>query len=329
MKRTIAIAIALTFLAVLLYRLACSREGSREPQGYVIDKSANISRDDVMRYFKNVRIDSPETAGQYFSESVANAQTVRFFKSLQWKFREMSLEDHLKAVHDYLLTIMDPARAEEMFALYKKFTKFEQGLGSVVRTWKQPATVNGALAYLRNLQDHRRDFFGKELADSLWGTEVKLQEYRFRKGQIIHDDALTGAEKEKKLASLKGDMWGSDSADAPDGFQKPFDRYTEKLQMYSRDLDGMAEADKSVRIREFRREYFSDDVVKRLEGVDTELAAEKQKEEDYRRQEFRIQSDVNLTADEKERKILDLQNEVFGSEADAFRRRENIMKASK
>jgi lipase chaperone LimK len=329
MKRTIAIAIALTFLAVLLYRLTCSREGSREPQGYVIDKGANVSREDVMRYFKTVRIDSTETAGRYFSESVANAQTVRFFKSLQWKFREMNLEDHLKAVHDYLLTIMDPARAEEMFALYRKFTGFEQGLGAAVRKWKQPGTVDEALAYLRNLQDYRRDFFGKELADALWGAEVKIQEYRFRKGQILQDTALTGSQKERKLASLKGDMWGSEGDEAPDGFQKPFDRYTEKLQMYSKDLDGMPEADKSVKIREFRREYFSDEVVKRLEGVDAELAAEKQKEDDYRKQEFRIQSDVNLTADEKEKKILDLQNETFGDEADAFRRRENIMKASK
>jgi lipase chaperone LimK len=328
MKRTIAIVIALALLAFLLYRLACSGTGGGRPDGYVIDKSAHVSRDDVMRYFKSPRIDSREAAGRYFPESAANSQTVRFFKSLQWKFREMGLEDHLKKVHDYLLSIMDPARAEEMFVLYKKFSKYEQNLAGTVRGWKQPANAEEALAYLRKLQDHRRDYFGSELADALWGAEVKIQEYRFRKGGILHDDSLTGAEKEQKISALKGDMWGTGD-DAPDSFLKPFDRYTEKLQMYAKEMEGMKDAEKSGKVREFRKEFFDDEVIGRLEGVDAELAAEKQKEEDYRKKEFRIQSDVNLDANEKEQQILELQNQTFGEEADAFRRRENIMKGSK
>ncbi|TAL34567.1 MAG: hypothetical protein EPN93_11700 [Spirochaetes bacterium] len=329
MKRTLAIVIALALLAFLLYRLACSRGGSGRPDEYVIDKSAHVSREDVQRFFKNVRIDSREAAGRYFPESAANSQTVRFFKSLQWKFREMGLEDHLKKVHDYLLSIMDPARAEEMFAHYKKFSTYEQNLAGTVRGWKQPATAEDALAYLRKLQDHRREFFGKELADALWGAEVKIQEYRFRKGGILHDESLTGAEKESKISALKGDMWGKEGEDAPDSFEKPFDRYTEKLQMYSKDLEGMEDARKSGKIREFRKEFFDDEVIGRLENVDAELAAEKLKEDDYRKKEFRIQGDVNLDAAEKEKQILELQNQTFGEEADAFRRRENIMKGSR
>jgi lipase chaperone LimK len=155
---------------------------------------------------------------------------------------------------------------------------------------------------------------------------VKAQEYPLRRGAIIADKDLYGAEKEKKLKELNLAMWG-DEANSVEGYAKPYTRYQEKLKIYQKDISEMkTDGERQARIKQFREELFTEDQVKRLDEVDRVIAEEQKKENTYKAQESRIMSDPNLDKDEKAQKIRELQDRTFGEEADSFRRRQAIQR---
>jgi lipase chaperone LimK len=153
---------------------------------------------------------------------------------------------------------------------------------------------------------------------------VKVKEYPIRRGMIIGDQELYGAEKEKKLDNLKKDMWGNE-ADTIDNDTEPLDRYHEKFKIYQKDMAEMtSDEERQAKIRQFREELFTPEQVRRLDDVDRATADEKKNEEDYFAQENDIKNSNNLDADSKAQKIRDLQDQMFGSEAGAFRRRQVV-----
>ena len=324
-RKHIIAAVGVTLIVLTGYTLI-NRGGSDDlPRDQIIDRNQNISSADIKKAFTRIRF-SNENVPQFFSERVVNPFTIRFFKFLQRKFSAMSLEDHLRAVQEYLNSTMDPRKAEEMFQLYRKFTMYEKSLLEKAKSWPRPGNAQEALKYLQTLQNYRREYFGSSIADELFGLMVKNQEYRLRKGAVLYDTSLYGKEKEKKMKEVREQMWGDD-ADTVDNSMRPYDRYREKMTAYSKDLGELSGEEKTARIKEFRREFFPPDVVVRLEQVDVQLQNEKQAEEQYRVQEQKIKSDPNLDQYEKEEKIKELQETAFGDQAEAFRRRETIRKS--
>ena len=201
---------------------------------------------------------------------------------------------------------------------------YQISLADKTKEWGTPRTAEEAIALLHRLQDYRREVFGRENADALFGASVKAQEYPLRRGAIVSDKDMYGAEKEKKLKELDRAMW-ADEANSVEAYAKPYTRYQEKLKIYQKDLSEMKTDDeRQSRIRQFREEFFTADQVKRLDEVDRVIADEQKKEDNYRALEQRIRSDPNLDGDEKEQKIRELQDRTFGDEADAFRRRQAI-----
>ena len=93
-------------------------------------------------------------------------------------------------------------------------------------------------------------------------------------------------------------------------------------------MSEMSPDQKQEKIKEIRGKLFTPEVVERLEGVDRMIEQEKEKESDYYAREQAISNDPNLEDDEKQKKLFELQKEVFGDDAEAFRRRENIRKGS-
>ena len=105
------------------------------------------------------------------------------------------------------------------------------------------------------------------------------------------------------------------------------------LKIYQKDMAEMkSDEERQATIRQFREEFFTPEQVRRLDDVDRLMADEKKNEEDYFAQENEIKNDSNLDADGKAQKIRELQDQMFGSEAEAFRRRlviENELKQPK
>ena len=299
----------------------------------IISKDNKITVKDMKEYFSNNQFMSgTEDPNKYFSQTIANPNTVKFFKYLQMHIKASNLEDHLKEVEKYLHSIMEPAKADEMFALYKKFCNYEIELVDKMQKWPHPKTADELIRYLQDVHEYRRSVLGEETADAMWGIEVKGQEYNIRKGAILHDANLYGVEKEKKLSLLKDEMWGT----GPENIEGPpqtdpekYTSYQEKQAIYQKDLQELPSDQRLEKIKEFRKDYFSSDQIARLEQVDAELETDRKKEADYYAQEKEIMNDTSIVGDQKAEVIRELQNSTFGEEAEAFRRRLNIQKNTK
>ncbi|MBN2159648.1 MAG: hypothetical protein JW807_09645 [Spirochaetes bacterium] len=320
-KKKIIAAAGIAILLIVIVSLALRRTGGRD---YVIDDSYNIKLKDIETYYKRIDFDQ-ENTGEYFSDGVINPYTLKFFISLDEKFKDdKDMEGHLEKVRQYLYSVMSQSDAEKLFAVYRTYMKYQKGLAEKVKEWGPPLNPEDAIKYLHRVQEYRREIFGREAADALFGASVKAQEYPIRRNVIIGDKEMYGAEKEEKLKELNRDMWGAE-AEAVEGYAKPFTRYQEKLKIYQKDLSELeTEEEKQAKIRELRQQLFSPEEVERLDDVDRAIAENKKKEEDYFASESRIKSDPNLDAAEKEQKIRGLQEATFGEEAEAFRRRQAI-----
>jgi lipase chaperone LimK len=320
-KRLLTLAAVVAFAAMAVFIM----RGKDEHDAYVISGENDVSEEEWRNYFKAMDIEGPGL-DRYFADSIANPQTVRFFKALQGKFKNLDFESHLEAIHAYLRRMMSAERAEEMFALYKKFATYEKSLIADSKRFRGPVSGRDALSYLRDIQRYRREFFGAETADRLFGLEVRTQEYLLRKGLVLNENSY-GAEKEKKLAALQRDIWGGKGSPLDEGRQ-PLERYNEKLQIFARDLGELSDEERAERVRSFRSEFFSEDVVRRLEKVDAEIATDVARERVYRTREHEIKSDSGLSDDEKTRILESLQREIFGDDAESFKRREAIANGS-
>ncbi len=296
----------------------------------IISKDSKITVRDMKEYFsENQFMSGTENPNKYFSQSIANPNTVKFFKYLQIHIKANSLDDHLKEVDKYLHSLMEPARADAMFALYKKFCNYEIELLDKVQKWPHPKNSDELIRYLQDVHEYRRSVLGAETADAMWGVEVKGQEYNIRKGAIVHDANLYGVEKEKKLSLLKDETWGT----GPENIEGPpqtdpekFASYQEKQAIYQKDLQELPAEQRLEKIKEFRKEYFSPDQLARLAQVDAQLEADKKREGDYYAREKAIMNNPGMTNDTKEEAIRELQDNTFGEEAEALRRRLNIQK---
>ena len=328
MKRNKIIAMAGIILAVIItVIIAGIITRGKKQEGYVFDRNSKIRVKDVKIYLGQSEFKANDVK-DYFKKDAINSYTLKYFFFLDDKFKDSrNTEELLQSVREYLNTVMPPDEADKLFAVYKTYVYYQRDVHDKTTTWGRPSTPEEAIDYLHKLQDYRRKVFGDDNADALFGPSVMLREYPIRRGMIIGDQNLYGAEKEKKLNDLKKDMWG-DEADIIDNDSEPLDRYHEKLKIYQKDMAEMtSDEERQAKIRQFREELFTPEQARRLDEVDRSTADEKKNEEDYFAQENEIKNNNNLDAGGKAQKIRDLQDQMFGSEAEAFRRRQVVKDA--
>jgi lipase chaperone LimK len=330
-KKIIITGLVILVIGIIGYMLYAKH--SRDIPVNIIGAGQKIKLQDIKMFFKGFPAQSlNEDPRKYFSQEIINVYTVRFFKFIETQIEFTNREEHLKAVKAYLHSVLDPQKAEEMFTLYEKFIDYEIGMHEKAKSWGQPKTADELLRYLQAIQDYRREVLGVDVADAMWGAEVKANEYTIRKNSIKADPNLYGAEKEKRINALKEDMWGAEASlieDPPQSDPEKYSSYQEKQAIYQKDLQELPAAERIEKIKDFRKEYFSPEQITRLEQVDAELEADRKREADYYAQEKTIMSNPGIADDKKEEAIKELQNNTFGEEAEAFRRRLNIEKSTK
>ncbi len=305
------IAAGLTAAVVLIFFLL--KDNSTRESAGIIDNKYHITQQDYWDSHHAGETFESSAAKDYFSQGVANKHTLDFFSFLQDRFRDMGYDEHMKAVRGYLYgTIRPREKAEEMYELYAKYNDYQKELYMDRDRWAPGGTPEEMLENLRKIQDFRRQRFGKDAADAIFGVEVKSSEYALRKQIIIGDTGMAGAEKEKRLASLRRDMWG-DQGDAADGPQRPLDRYNEKLKIYEADLASMTAEERDQKIREFRRELFTPEEAERMESADLQLKLLRARDSEYSRLSRSILDDKNLSEQEKNRRIRELHNRIYGT----------------
>ena len=349
-KKFIALSGLLVLLILLGYWLY-PREKENEyalDTGYIIDRHHNITLDDVTKSRKplprrnedqpdqggddNLLTDKkPEASGgidirKIFTEGLINSYTtMKYFKHLEQQFKDSAnLNEHLEQVRHYLFSEFSESEAQELFEAYRKYIECEIAMSEEFKSFGLVKTPEDAIAVLKRIQDFRRRHMGEELADRLFGAEVKAQEYAFRRAAIVGDKAMYGPDKEELLKKLNTDMWGPE-ADAVEHYPNEYTRYQEKLKIYGKDLSELSSEDARLeKIREFREEFFSPEVVQRLNEVDLQIDREARREEIYRQKEEALLENPDLTEEQKTAQIRRLQDEMFGEEAEAFRRSETM-----
>ena len=319
-KKKIIVAVGIVLAVIVTVIIAGITVEKKKHEGYVFDRNSKIGAKDVKIYLVPGEF-NPDNVKDYFKKEVINSYTLMYFSFLDDKFKDSrNPEELLQSAREYLYTVMPSDEADKLFAVYKTYTYHQREINEEVKSWDAPSTPEKAIEYLHKLQEYRRKVFGDEIADALFGSSVKVGEYPIRRGIITEDKNLYGAEKEKKLADLKKDMWG-DEGDTVDNYTQPLTRYYEKLDIYQKDMAAMgSDEERKAMDRQFREELFTPEQVSRLDDVDKLLANEKKKKEDYFAQEKEINNDSNLDTNGKAQEIHDLQNQIFGSEAEAFRR---------
>ena len=324
-QKLIAVAAAAVLvIGVILYFTL----GNSVPKSHVVKNSDAIGIKDVLSY-ESVDFSDPKNIRDFLSDGKVNGTTLSFLDFIMNKFQEASsFEEHYEQVREYLYSVLPADEAEKMLSLYKRYIEYQRNMEKDVLKWDNPKDTASAIKYLNRLQEYRRAQLGDELAEALFGADVKIKEYQIRRNDVISNKDMYGADKEAELKKLDVDMWGDEASDS-DQLQKPYDTYMDKLAMYKKDFSEMSEAEQQSKIKEFRNQNFTPEVVARLEDVDKVIASDKQKESSFREKEAAIQSDPSLSADDKAKKITELQNQTFGDEAESFRRMEELRKAAK
>ena len=326
-RKIVTGAIGFFLLIFLIYQLSSSNSDVAHDD-YLLKDNRSVSLKDIRETLKKADFNSGNMK-DYFAGEVVNAYTLKYFKFMQMKFsKAATLEAHLEEVRKYLYESLPPEEAEKLFALYKKFVTYEDVLAKKMKAWMADPSSGSTLDILRKMHAYQKEVFGEDVAVKLFGPDIKAREYPLRRKHIISDDSLYGREKEERIEKLNDDMWGDDASSIEERV-KPVDRYREKMDIYSKDLKEMNTEEKAEKIREFREELFTPDVIKRLEDVDALIEARKERETRYKLEEQTILNDPNLSDAEKKEKITALQNNIFGDDADAFRRREAISQKGK
>lgn len=262
-----------------------------------------------------------------FSEGLINAHTtLKYFKHLEHHFRKTTtLGEHFEKIRDYLFSHFPGDEAQVLFDTYQIYLQCEMDLLDEYKNFSAATTTEEALAVLRRIQDFRRERMGRDLADNLFGADVKAKEYAFRRAAIVNDDKLYGDEKEKRIGELNTGMWGEE-AGAVEEHPNPYNRYQEKLKIYEKDLSGLSsDGARQEKIRTFREAFFPPETIEKLEAVDRQILEAEAREQTYMEAETQILKEPGLTDIQKEEKIRQLQDLTFGEDAESFRRREAIV----
>ncbi len=166
-KKIIITGLVIAAVCIIGYMLY-SKQSKTVPVN-IISSSQKISIQDVKKFLKGFPSQSAnENPRELFSKDLVNSYTVRFFKFIQTQMNFTNREEHLKAVKAYLFSVLDPQKAQEMFALYEKFFDYEISLREKMKSWGEPKNADELLRYLQTVQNYRRQIFGNEIADAMW-----------------------------------------------------------------------------------------------------------------------------------------------------------------
>ncbi len=278
----------------------------------IIPDHGYITQEDYWHYIDRQGFDHPDPAS-LFEKGLVNKHTLPFFFFLNETYRGLGAAEQSEAVRAHMqLILATPEKAQRMFELYRAHEEYRKELMGNHDRWFSRLAPGEMIATLRDLQKFRRVRFGREAADALFGVEVKSLEYTIRKHAIITGKRAGGIEKEKRLARLRLEMWG-DQSETIDSRLTPAQRCEEKINIYENDFADLGEKERLDRIRGIRLEFFPPEEVNRLEGADRRSRNTRKKDRDYYRRSRPILDARDLTETEKNEKLMDLQNEIYGA----------------
>lgn len=327
-KKTIAVFLVLSVM-MIWFGSAFFKKTSVSPheKAYIFDRNSGIKPGDIVLLQKG-KTDKPETPQSMFLEALpenrlANSSTLRLFRFFDKEFvgNPEDMTGSYANLENLLAAFAPKEKIGQLIERYRKYVDCEKALADQEFPGLKSGDLETVVDTLREIQEFRRQKMGADLADGLFGAEIKSQEYSVRRGGIVNDNSMYGREKEVALQNLNLDMWGGE-AEEIDKARPSFSRYNEHLKIYEKDLSEIkTEEERNNIIREFRNTYFSSEAVARMEAADEKARAEDKRENEYNQKEKLIMADDSLKPEEKKNALYHIQDEIFGEGAENFRTR--------
>ena len=256
-----------------------------------------------------------------------NGSTLDMFQALEVKFKdnkEKTIYDHFENVRNFLLEQYPREKALSLFNIYKDYLKCKMEVHKKQQRWGYPSNPEEALQRLEWIQDYRNERLGEELTKRLYGDEMQKKKYNFKKSAILKSDELA-QEKERQLRDLRREM--QEQGIKREVQQDNYREYQQKLMLYDKDLAQMSKEERKQKIREIRKETFSQEVVEKMQKVDQQQQRYEKNVQKYRNKKEKIKNNQDLTKQEKKHKLEELRKNLFGDRAEAVKRRENKREA--
>jgi lipase chaperone protein len=110
-----------------------------------------------------------------------------------------------------------------------------------------------------------RDVLGREVADTLWGDETKIHEYKMKELEILRTDIYSAQVKEQLINDLREQTFGDEDGQQDTDYN--YQLYL-KLAIYSDELMELSPEERDEKIKEFRNEIFPPDKLQFLEFLE-------------------------------------------------------------
>ncbi|MBF0202412.1 MAG: hypothetical protein HQK66_14110 [Desulfamplus sp.] len=259
---------------------------------------------------------------QEFDIALVDATLREYMHSLYFDYRDSKdREEFMENIRKRLLGEFSHETAMKLIKIYEAYIDCELSIQEQIPAFGTPSNEADFLVIQNEIFTFRKNALGDELADRLFGDEYYRSIFKIMGKKIYDNDSLYGAEKEMQLKQLAAEIYGNDSG------REPFDKtgeslYREKLLLYKKDMAEMNQAQRKQLIREFRKEYLSMEEIEAIEAAEDNLEISSQRDRNYDIFKNDILADPFLDADEKQEKIYELQQQIYGDMADEIRRAE-------
>lgn len=211
---------------------------------------------------------------ELFKDSIINKHTIKITDALRLKFGD-SIDDmntHFRQVEDFIRTqINDEAKVRDLMSFYSKYTKYEMDqVYDPHPLWMEtPENPDAAIALNTHKQGYLRGIFGQDVADTLWGHEMKAYEYKMKELEILRENIYGAQVKEQLIADLRKEYFESDDTASEQNTPMDYDaQLYVKLAIYADELMAMTDEERNNKIREFRNEIYPSGQAEQMEILD-------------------------------------------------------------
>jgi hypothetical protein len=215
---------------------------------------------------------------ELFKDSAFNQHTLNVATLFQSKFNDSmnDLDFHYRQVENDLVTLLnDNASVEEFLSFYRDYSEFAiSQMYDPQPLWlEDPESIDEAISLNKAKQQYRRSVFGYDVADQVWGTELKEYEYKISAMKIVDDENYGPdmAIKGQLIADLQTNTWEVGELDSAESMQ--IELYT-KVASHGEELLKMTTKERNAKINEFRLEIFPEKEAIRLNQIEDEMMKE-------------------------------------------------------
>ncbi|MCY1272507.1 Lipase chaperone [compost metagenome] len=215
---------------------------------------------------------------------------------------EEPMKTSIKRLRDYIAAVLDQPAEDQALALLEQYLQYKRELVLLERDLPVLADLDAIRRRESAVHDLRARVFSPEAHEAFFAEEEAYNRFNLERLAILRDDSLD--------AAAKGDAVDRLRASLPETLQ---DSVLPSLQneLHSRTAELRAQGASPEQIRALRLQLVGSEATGRLEALDQQRAAWKQRVAAYSAEKARIEAQGGLSETDKQAAIRRLAEEGF------------------